>query len=265
MNGTTRRYAMDGNGRPIIPAYFELQSSALRHCEGILAASNKAALATKIGAAVSELGLQHFAYVTNLFTNTQVSRPLIIDNYTEEFRHFRYGGFFAKQDDPVRRHAQRRLPPLSWSSQGRVGGFNVPVPASAKHILGVAGEFEHRAGLSIPIIASGNRLAIATFTTNSTLDEKELVPLLGTVKVLSDSIHQASVRLTEAEMIAKPLTARELEVLSLLSLGNSAKRVAIALDLSPNTIRNYQDTIKKKLGVPSMTGAVRLAIDLQLI
>jgi DNA-binding CsgD family transcriptional regulator len=56
------------------------------------------------------------------------------------------------------------------------------------------------------------------------------------------------------------LTRRERQVLTLLSEGNSTKRVAERLSISPTTVRNHVQSVLRKLGVHSKLEAVSLAL-----
>lgn len=61
------------------------------------------------------------------------------------------------------------------------------------------------------------------------------------------------------------LSPRELEVLKLLVEGCSNKEIAIALYLSPNTIKTHVRSILNKLGVDHRLQAVILALRHNLI
>lgn len=61
------------------------------------------------------------------------------------------------------------------------------------------------------------------------------------------------------------LTHRELEVFRLLAQGETLAGCARSLHLSPKTISNLQTSIKDKLGVPTATGMVLLALQHGLV
>lgn len=61
------------------------------------------------------------------------------------------------------------------------------------------------------------------------------------------------------------LTARELDVLKLMTRGISNPHIAAALNLGAGTVRNYVSSILSKLGVADRTKAVLVAIEKQLI
>jgi two-component system NarL family response regulator len=56
------------------------------------------------------------------------------------------------------------------------------------------------------------------------------------------------------------LTARELEILSVLSRGLTNKEIGVALSISENTVRNHINSITEKLEVSSRTEAATAAI-----
>jgi DNA-binding NarL/FixJ family response regulator len=57
-----------------------------------------------------------------------------------------------------------------------------------------------------------------------------------------------------------PLTPRELEVLQLIAGGMRNRDIALALDLSPRTVRNHVTGILHRLGAPNRTRAVTYAV-----
>ena len=61
------------------------------------------------------------------------------------------------------------------------------------------------------------------------------------------------------------LTAREREVLAILSQGFSNKRIARALEISPETVKSHVKHIFLKLGVRTRTEAVVRAVLLELL
>jgi DNA-binding NarL/FixJ family response regulator len=64
---------------------------------------------------------------------------------------------------------------------------------------------------------------------------------------------------------ASPLTARELEILSLLAAGDSNKTIADRLSLSVHTVKFHISSILSKLGASSRTEAVTLALRLGIV
>lgn len=64
---------------------------------------------------------------------------------------------------------------------------------------------------------------------------------------------------------ASPLTARELEILSLLAAGDSNKTIADRLSLSVHTVKFHISSILSKLGASSRTEAVTLGLKLGIV
>jgi DNA-binding NarL/FixJ family response regulator len=56
------------------------------------------------------------------------------------------------------------------------------------------------------------------------------------------------------------ITAREREIIQLLSEGKSNKEVAVALDISTRTVETHRASIMHKLGIASLSDLVRYAI-----
>jgi DNA-binding NarL/FixJ family response regulator len=66
-------------------------------------------------------------------------------------------------------------------------------------------------------------------------------------------------------VISHGLTAREVEVLRLVSTGMSNNQIAEQLVLSPNTVNAHIQSIYRKVDVNSRSGATRFAMEHQLI
>jgi DNA-binding CsgD family transcriptional regulator len=61
------------------------------------------------------------------------------------------------------------------------------------------------------------------------------------------------------------ISAREIEVLQALAAGRSNKEIAIALDVSPNTIKTHIARLFDKLGAKRRTEAIHRARELGLV
>jgi ATP/maltotriose-dependent transcriptional regulator MalT len=61
------------------------------------------------------------------------------------------------------------------------------------------------------------------------------------------------------------LTARERDVLAMVSQGSSNKRIARALEISPETVKSHIKRIFSKLAVHTRAGAVFRAVSLDLL
>lgn len=73
------------------------------------------------------------------------------------------------------------------------------------------------------------------------------------------SAQSAAARASEAEVILGALTTREREVLEGLAKGLPNKSIAYDLDISPRTVEVHRANLMAKLGVRSLSDALRLA------
>ncbi len=65
--------------------------------------------------------------------------------------------------------------------------------------------------------------------------------------------------------VSNPLTARERDVLAMISQGCSNKRIARTLEISPETVKSHVKHIFLKLEVGARTEAVFRAVSLELL
>jgi DNA-binding NarL/FixJ family response regulator len=61
------------------------------------------------------------------------------------------------------------------------------------------------------------------------------------------------------------LTAREREVLRLLAEGNTAKKIAILLKLSPKTVESHKFNLMRKLNVHNTAQLITIALQERII
>lgn len=80
-----------------------------------------------------------------------------------------------------------------------------------------------------------------------------------------EALLQAPVHHTEEAELLEPLTARELEVLNLLSAGRTNKEIASRLGITEHTIKFHVNAILGKLGAETRTQAVVHAARLGIV
>ena len=97
--------------------------------------------------------------------------------------------------------------------------------------------------------------AIYTVMKGEVFIQKELVPELNS-KLLKRDIDKEKI---------KSLTKRELEILKLVSNGQSNKDLATALNISERTVKNHLSSLFKKLDVEDRTQAAVFAIKNDLV
>ncbi|MBS1240881.1 MAG: NarL family two-component response regulator [Gemmatimonadetes bacterium] len=84
--------------------------------------------------------------------------------------------------------------------------------------------------------------------------------------VLSDEVETVTPILqTNATQRLELLTRRERDVLIGVAGGKTNKEIAGALGLSPRTVESYRESLIRKLGIPSVAGLTRFAIDAGLL
>jgi DNA-binding NarL/FixJ family response regulator len=84
-------------------------------------------------------------------------------------------------------------------------------------------------------------------------------------RVITEALAHASQALPSKPSLAAGLTAREAEVLRLLTEGLSDREIADALALSPRTVGGHVTHLLGKLGVDSRTAAVAYALRHRLV
>jgi two-component system, NarL family, response regulator LiaR len=82
---------------------------------------------------------------------------------------------------------------------------------------------------------------------------------------LSPEIAMMLIQELRTPALPEPLTARELDILRLLSTGLANKAMARALSIQETTVKTHVSTIMAKLGVQSRTQAVMMALSRNLI
>jgi two-component system response regulator FixJ len=90
----------------------------------------------------------------------------------------------------------------------------------------------------------------------------EKATLLAAIEDAFDRIaaaDSASTRATEAQVILGALTPREKDVLAGLARGFPNKTIAYDLDISPRTVEVHRANVMTKLGVRSLSDALRIA------
>jgi DNA-binding CsgD family transcriptional regulator len=79
------------------------------------------------------------------------------------------------------------------------------------------------------------------------------------------SLEDVALLTAAATVLPYALTARELDVLTLVACGNSNGEIALHFGLSPRTVATHLERVLQKLGVPSRAGAAALAVEQGLL
>jgi DNA-binding CsgD family transcriptional regulator len=97
-------------------------------------------------------------------------------------------------------------------------------------------------------------------TRTPTSKDREPPPFVGSPLSQWDAHYAGAAQ--PASRVSDPLTARERDVLAMISQGLSNKRVARALEISPETVKSHVKHIFLKLAVSTRTEAVFRALSL---
>jgi DNA-binding CsgD family transcriptional regulator len=93
-------------------------------------------------------------------------------------------------------------------------------------------------------------------TGTPTSKHRELPPFVGNMRPQWDARDAGDGAAQPSSRISGPLTARERDVLAMISQGLSNKRIARALEISPETVKSHVKHIFLKLAVGTRAEAV---------
>jgi len=102
-------------------------------------------------------------------------------------------------------------------------------------------------------------------TGTPTSKDRELPPFVGSMLARWDAGYAGDGAAQPSSRVSDPLTARERDVLAMISQGFSNKRTARALEISPETVKTHVKRIFLKLAVNTRTEAVCRAGSLALL
>jgi LuxR family maltose regulon positive regulatory protein len=102
-------------------------------------------------------------------------------------------------------------------------------------------------------------------TETSTPRDRGLPPFVGSLPSQRDARYAGEGAAQPSSRVSDPLTARERDVLAMISQGCSNKRIARTLDISPETVKSHVKHIFLKLEVGTRTEAVFRAVSLELL
>ena len=93
------------------------------------------------------------------------------------------------------------------------------------------------------------------------VDEQDLIDAIQKADRILERRAAQSAERAEAQALLGRLTAREIEVLELVSRGFTSRQIAGSLNLSPRTIESHRASIAAKVGTTSPAELTRLLID----
>ena len=104
--------------------------------------------------------------------------------------------------------------------------------------------------------------ALIPGTGTQTSKDRELPPIVGSLLSQWDARYAGDDAAQPRSRASDPLTSRERDVLAKISQGLSNKRIARALEISPETVKSHVKHIFLKLEVSTRTQAVFRALSL---
>ncbi|CDM60263.1 MULTISPECIES: LuxR family transcriptional regulator [Rhizobium] len=227
-------------------------------------AFNEIRAASNVDAAIRSLqtayDVDHVTYHLAQTISHRVDAPFVRTTYPDAWvsRYLLNG--YVKIDPVVREGFLRQLP-FDWSEvEPTLEAYALLVDAQ-KHGLGGN-------GYSIPVADKARRRSL--FSINSGLPAHKWQELIASYRdewtELANLIHSKAVlELYGEHDPVPPLSPREIECLHWTALGKDYKSIALILEISEHTTRDYLKTARFKLGCPTLSAATTKAVQLRVI
>jgi len=204
------------------------------------------------------LAVDHIVYHSSKSGSSPSADPYIRLTYPASWIK-RYLQMGYADIDPVLREGFQRALPFSWAE----------LPQSAAEASFLADALSHGIGpygYSIPVQSKQGHRAL--FSLSFSRPEREWTNFLAANRTnlvqIANRLHQRV--LVEIFGANRPyLTTRELECLRWFALGKPTTEIAIILNISPHTARDYLKSVRYKLNCVTSAQAVSKAIKLGLL
>lgn len=163
--------------------------------------------------------------------------------------------------DPIVREGFYRRLPFRWDEIQSDGTADAFLADATEHGVGAQ-------GLSIPVTDKQQRRGLLSI--NATMSADRWIVAVQRHgqewAILAQIVHQIAVRelFGEADPVP-PLARREQECLHWTALGKDIKDIAVILELSEHTVRDYLKSARLKLGCATRSAAATRAIHLGII
>jgi LuxR family transcriptional activator of conjugal transfer of Ti plasmids len=228
--------------------------------DGVSTASDKAAFRTVAERATQRLGFRSFAYL-----GLSEHGHTLISTYPKQWT-TRYLSQRYDLIDPVLIRARRARDPFRWSGPQMAKGRGNQV----KRFFGEAAQFGIERGVTIPIPAGFDRLALLTFAAGNQgpdLNEKvekarDLLQLMG---MYFHAHVEATLKLPVGLDTSSLLSQREAECLAWTSRGRTMDQIGQILGVKTRTVVFHLDSARAKLDAENVAHAVALALRRGLI
>jgi len=205
------------------------------------------------------LNVDHVVYHSSKLGGSPSADPYIRLTYPASWIK-RYLQMGYADVDPVMREGFLRTLPFNWKD------LKIRSEAEALFLADALAHGIGPHGLSIPVLSKHGHRGL--FTISSSRPEQEWEALLATNQStliqIANRLHHRIV----AEVFGEDrphLTTRELECLRWIALGKAAGEIAIILNISPHTARDYLKSVHYKLDCVTSAQAVSKAVKLGLL
>lgn len=199
-------------------------------------------------------GFDHIVYTTALSTVDPTVRPLVRTTFPADWLK-RYVDRSYETVDPVLRRGYASALPFRWSEVdvGEAGAASM-MDDAVRHGIGPD-------GLSIPVVRKTGRRGLFSVT-GSDPDFAWDAFFAGNMVSLTQIAHRLHKRVTMdlPGESALHLSGREVECLAWCARGKEASDMAVILDLSIHTVREYLKSARYKLDCSNLPQAVAKAI-----
>lgn len=205
------------------------------------------------------IGIDHFCYL-RMGSGSSGDVGSVVTTYADDW-HDRYIGQEYQFVDPVVQKGLKSYLPLDWSLVKKDNPL-------VRQFFGEAAEFGvSSTGLTVPVRDPMGRRAL--FSLNAGMKQNEFQSFtrefLSDLQYLGHLFHDHMCREERLDVIAKVLTAREVDVLTWAARGKTNWETGRICDLSTNTVKFYIRKATVKLEASNKTHAVAKAIELGLI
>ena len=205
------------------------------------------------------LGIDHVVYHSSKLGASPSSDPYIRLTYPASWIK-RYLQMGYVDLDPVVREGFRRTLPFNWNE------LTIQSPEEMSFLTDALAHGVGPYGFSIPVQSKyGHR---ALFSISSSGSEQEWTNFLATTQPMLIQIANRLHRRVIAQVFGEDrphLTTRELECLRWVAVGKATNEIAIILNISPHTAREYLKSARYKLDCVTSAQAVSKAAKLGLL
>ena len=205
------------------------------------------------------LNVNHIVYHTSRFGTSPSADPYIRLTYPASWIK-RYLQMGYGDVDPVLREGFLRTLPFSWNELAIQGAAEAAFFSDA--VAHGVGPY----GFSIPVQSKHGHRAL--FSISFSRSEQEWIQFLATTKPALIQIASRLHHRVIGEVFGEDrphLTTRELECLRWIGLGKDTTEIAVILDISPYTAREYLKSARHKLDCVTSAQAVGKAAKLGLL